>query len=327
MRESAPKEWLDFLREQYPAGSRIRLREMGADPCPVEPGTMGTLEYIDDAGTFGVTWDNGRTLGLVMGVDSFTVLPPPIQTLKLYMPLTADYYEPDEWGELPEEGCPLNGRELLAYADGILASLLRERRRSEAERGLMHYYGKADSVNEKVRSYVFTVEERAGRLWGVAECQVQGELTGEELETLLEAVAGQASDGFGEVYEQRPLRVGDGELYVHLWQDTGWNIMTEQERFDPTFPERLPEQCYSTLPSDGSLILLKRGESGYFQTAWSRDDPERNRRTADYLNQKRGVSKAQEEAMTFGSLFGWDTPGADPKVYLWQQEEGGMTLG
>ena len=227
---------------------------------------------------------------------------------------------------MPEEGWLLDGQDLRSYADSIRGSLLQERMPEEGERGLMHYYREDDSINRKVLSYVFTVEEREGQLWGVAECKVKGKLTPEELDRFMESVSGQASDGFGEGFEQRPIRIGDGELYVHLWQSRSWSIMTEQDRFDPHFSERLPDMCYSTLPSGGTLILLKRGESGYFQTDWNQNDLEKNRRLADYFNQKRGISKAQEEAMSFGSLFGWDKPGADPKTYLHQQE-GGMTLG
>ena len=42
--------------------------------APVGSGTRGSVRYVDDAGQIGVAWDNGRSLSLIPGVDSFRKL-------------------------------------------------------------------------------------------------------------------------------------------------------------------------------------------------------------------------------------------------------------
>ena len=338
---SIDKKWLDFLREQYPNGSRIKLREMGSDdPCPIKPGSMGTLQYIDDIGTFHVAWDDGRGLGLVIGQDSFTVLPPPLQTLKLYMPLTVGYFYDDGY-ERSDEEYTMSPDEAAEYAPQIIAALEKERRwlidygeshnSEEAERGLMAYYDEPDGVDQKVHSYWFTAEVRDGQLWGVAECKVRGELTPEELNKLKDNITGQAADGFGESVEQREIRVNGGqEIYAHLLQSgKEWSVQTERERFGPKLAEGLPEMCFSTLKSTGELICIKRGESGYYRSDWNTSDPARNEEIAQDSNESLGVTEAQRKAMEAGSMFGWNCAGADPKTYeqtTSQPQMGGMGL-
>ena len=165
-----------FMQEQYPPGTRIRLNSMHDPYAPVTPGTEGVVDLVDDDGQLHMKWDNGRTLALIPGEDSFTVLPPKLETLKLYAPLIADLYERNRYGDLENESVVLDGRSLQAYQEKIAAALLKSRMPEETERGVMHWYDETDSVNRKVHSAVFAVEERSGQLWGVAECRVAGKL-------------------------------------------------------------------------------------------------------------------------------------------------------
>lgn len=220
----------DFIRAQFPAGTRIRLNQMRDPYAPVSPGTEGVVDCVDDIGQIHMKWDNGRTLALIPGEDSFTKIAPKLETLKLYMPLTVVQYERDEWGALEEYPDALDQRTILHYSDQILAAILKERLPEETERGLMCYYHcEGDGVNEKVQSLFFTVEQVGSRLMGVAECHVQGSLSDEELRALKAYVVGQAADGFGESLEQHPIKVDGAELYVSLWNSSNqWNIQTEQ---------------------------------------------------------------------------------------------------
>lgn len=58
-------------KDAYPPGTRIVLLSMGNDPRPIEPDTRGTVKVVDDIGTLHCDFDNGRSLGIVPGEDSF----------------------------------------------------------------------------------------------------------------------------------------------------------------------------------------------------------------------------------------------------------------
>lgn len=53
----------DVIKEQYPEGTRIMLKQM--DDVQAPPfGTLGTVRGVDGIGNILVQWDNGSTLSV-----------------------------------------------------------------------------------------------------------------------------------------------------------------------------------------------------------------------------------------------------------------------
>lgn len=87
-------------------------------------------------------------------------------------------------------------------------------------------------------------------------------------------------------------------------------------RNEPMRRNELPETCFSILPSSGQLIIIRCGERGYYPSEWDTGSREENREIASSHNARRDITDIQEAAMLAGSMFGWNTPGANPQWYL-----------
>ncbi len=62
-----------YLRTVYKPGTRVVVIRM-EDPFPIENGTEGSVDYVDDAGTIHCRFDNGRYLGLIPELDAFEII-------------------------------------------------------------------------------------------------------------------------------------------------------------------------------------------------------------------------------------------------------------
>ncbi len=65
---------VERAKKMFPPGTRIVLNHMDDPYSPVPDGMRGTVEMVDSNGTVFPIWDNGRTLGVVFGEDSFRKL-------------------------------------------------------------------------------------------------------------------------------------------------------------------------------------------------------------------------------------------------------------
>ena len=149
-----------------------------------------------------------------------------LQELKFCCPLEINR-EPECWYD--EEYEKISSYEASVYESEINRFIEDFTMPEEKERGLMNWYDKGNSVDQKVFSAFMSVEEHDGELVGVVTANVHGQLTEDELEDFREYCTGQLSDGAGESLEQRPIKTPDGEICVSFWSSDEWFLQTEEE--------------------------------------------------------------------------------------------------
>ena len=146
--------------------------------------------------------------------------------MKFYSPLTAEFFpdEPDWEDESYNEyeGYPMDGHDLLQYADAVDEAVKKDI--ADFNGDLMQYYHEDDSVRSKVVNAVPSVEIHGNKLCGCLNVELRESLNEGEQAVLCDYISGQYSDGWGEGFEQRDIRVEDGTLAVHFWQDHDFEL-------------------------------------------------------------------------------------------------------
>ena len=62
-------EVVEYLRGEYPKGTRVELISMDDPYTKLKPGDKGTVKFVDAIGTIFVDWDCGSGLGVAYGED------------------------------------------------------------------------------------------------------------------------------------------------------------------------------------------------------------------------------------------------------------------
>lgn len=62
------------LRDKYPSETKIKLLKNIDD---IKAGTIGTVDFVDDAGNINMEWENGSSLSLIEEADSFEIVSRP----------------------------------------------------------------------------------------------------------------------------------------------------------------------------------------------------------------------------------------------------------
>ena len=217
--------------------------------------------------------------------------------MKFYSPLTADFFpnEPDYEDEFYDEyeGCPLDGHDLLQYADAVDEAVKKDI--ADFNGDLMQYYHEDDSVRQKVVSAVPSVEIHGNKLCGCLNVELRESLNEGEQAVLCDYISGQYSDGWGEGFEQRDIRVEDGTLAVHFWQEDGFEMTPEREMQQESATREIRPKM-KLIGQDGNIFAIMGRASRLLKNAGQRDK-------AKEMCSRVMASKSYDAALTIVSEY------------------------
>ena len=192
--------------------------------------------------------------------------------MKFYSPLTADFFpnEPDYEDEFYDEyeGYPQDGHELLEYETAIRDAVENDIRDFGSD--LMQYYHEDDSVRNKVVTAVPSVEVHGNKLCGCLTVELKEPLLDDEQTVLCNYISGQYSDGWGEGFEQRDIRVDDGTLVVHFWQEDGFKMTPSFEKIPKPEKNSLRPKM-QLIGQDGNIFAIMGRASRLLKNAGQSD--------------------------------------------------------
>ena len=192
--------------------------------------------------------------------------------MKFYSPLTADFFpnEPDYEDEFyaEYESYPQDGHELLEYETAIHDAVENDTRDFGGD--LMQYYHEDDSVRGKVVTAIPSVEVHGNKLCGCLTVELKEPLLDDEQTVLCNYISGQYSDGWGEGFEQRNIRVDDGTLAVHFWQEDGFKMTPSFEKIPKPEKNSLRPKM-QLIGQDGNIFAIMGRASRLLKNAGQRD--------------------------------------------------------
>ena len=158
--------------------------------------------------------------------------------------------------------------DLLQYADAVDEAVKKDI--ADFNGDLMQYYHEDDSVRSKVVNAVPSVEIHGNKLCGCLNVELQESLNEGEQAVLCDYISGQYSDGWGEGFEQRDIRVDDGTLAVHFWQEDGFEMTPEREMQQESATREIRPKM-KLIGQDGNIFAIMGRASRLLKNAGQSD--------------------------------------------------------